>query len=44
MREKRDNFGLGYDPSWNEVGNQYNNKQIPSVEEMFTSVGHIFGN
>ncbi|XP_050875850.1 uncharacterized protein LOC127079506 [Lathyrus oleraceus] len=44
VREKQGKFGLGYDPSSNETGNQHDKEQIPSVEETFTSVGHIFGN
>ncbi|XP_050920068.1 uncharacterized protein LOC127137672 [Lathyrus oleraceus] len=43
VRKKRDKFGLGYEPSSVEVGNQRDKKQIPSVEETFTSAGHIFG-
>lgn len=43
VREKRDRFGLGYEPSSVEVGNQHDKEHIPSVEETFTSVGHIFG-
>jgi hypothetical protein len=43
VREKRDKFGLGYDPSSNKAGNQYDKEHIPSVEETFTSAGHIFG-
>lgn len=44
VREKRDKFGLWYKPSLDEASNQRNKEQIPSVEETFTSVGHIFGN
>lgn len=42
VHEKRDKFGLGYEPSSVEAGNQHDKEQIPSVEETFTSVGHIF--
>ncbi|XP_050908987.1 uncharacterized protein LOC127122740 [Lathyrus oleraceus] len=43
VKEKRDKFGLGYDPSSNKVGNQHDKEHIPSIEETFTSAGHIFG-
>lgn len=43
VREKWDKFGLGYEPSSVEASSQCDKKQIPFVEEIFTSVGHIFG-
>jgi hypothetical protein len=43
VKEKRDKFGLGYDPSSHKVGNQPDKEKIPSVEKTFTSAGHIFG-
>ncbi|XP_050889483.1 uncharacterized protein LOC127094733 [Lathyrus oleraceus] len=44
VNQKRDKFGLGYDPSSIEAGNQHDKEKIPPVEEIFTSAGHIFGN
>ncbi|XP_050896908.1 uncharacterized protein LOC127103720 [Lathyrus oleraceus] len=44
VNQKRDKFGLGYDPSSIEVGNQHDKEQIPPIEETFTNAGHIFGN
>ena len=44
MCEKCDKFGLGYEPSSVEASRKRDTKQIPFVEETFTSVGHIFGN
>lgn len=44
VRKKRDKFGLGYEPSSDKASNQPDKKQIPPVEEIFTSAGHIFGN
>jgi hypothetical protein len=43
VKEKRDKFGLGYDPSSHKAGNQPDKEKIPYVEKMFTSAGHIFG-
>lgn len=43
VREKRDKFGLGYEPSSVEAGNHQDKEKIPSVEETLTNDGHIFG-
>ncbi|XP_050875985.1 uncharacterized protein LOC127079647 [Lathyrus oleraceus] len=43
VKEKRDKFGLGYDPSSHKAGNQPDKEKIPSVEKTFTNAGHIFG-
>lgn len=43
VREKRDKFGLGYEPSKGEADNQHDKEKIPTVEETFISAGHIFG-
>ncbi|XP_050893493.1 uncharacterized protein LOC127100384 [Lathyrus oleraceus] len=40
--EKWDTFGLGYEPSLVEASSQHDKKQVPPIEETFTSVGHIF--
>ncbi|XP_050890447.1 uncharacterized protein LOC127095858 [Lathyrus oleraceus] len=44
VNQKRDKFGLGYDPSSIEASNQHDGEQIPPVKETFISAGHIFGN
>ncbi|XP_050895879.1 uncharacterized protein LOC127102567 [Lathyrus oleraceus] len=44
VNQKRDKFGVGYDPSSIEAGNQHDKEHIPLVKETFTSAGHIFGN
>lgn len=43
VHEKWDKFGLGYEPSSVEANIQHDTEQIPSVEETFTSDGHIIG-
>lgn len=40
--EKKDRFGLGYQPSLDERGNQAIKGKVLPVHETFTSVGHIF--
>ncbi|XP_050915072.1 uncharacterized protein LOC127130033 [Lathyrus oleraceus] len=44
VNQKRDKFGLGYDPSSIEASNHHDGEQIPPVKETFISAGHIFGN
>lgn len=44
VREKWDKFGLGYEPSSDRKNNQLNKKQIPPIEETFSSPDHIFVN
>lgn len=42
VHEKKDNFGLGYQPSLDEANNQVIKGHTPLVEETFTSASHIF--